>query len=333
MKERIKRSLILLSVGVVINIVLAIIKIYVGISCNSLTIMLDGTNSALDIVTCIVTIAAFLMLLRRRTLRSRYGYGRTEYLAGFIVALAAAVMGGLFLFRSLNRLAMPEPVFFGVQSCVLISVGVPVKLGMALFYMFVNKKVKSKALGAIMMDSFLDTGITATSLISFAVSSEVDFAADAIFGIVLSVVVMAFAVIMLWDNIKAIVLGDGVDDDRKAIEKILTDSDDIAEVVDIGLADFGYASKMGYAEVVFKEGMQLEDIIDSGARIEENIYEQLGADVKLSACVPQSEVGDGNRVQDTAKEVSAREVAEEADIAQQREAGQALGDISDGGRA
>ncbi len=286
MKERIKKSLILLGVGVAINVVLAAIKIYVGVSVNSLTIMLDGTNSALDIVTCAVTVAAFLTLLKPHTRKSRYGYGRAEYLAGFVVAAVAMVMGGLFFFRSLNRLAMPEPVFFGLQSCILISVGVPVKLGMALFYMFVNKKVKSKALSAIMMDSFLDTGITATSLISFAISSEVNFAADAIFGIILSIVIVIFSIFMLRDNVKAIVLGDGVAEDAKAISDLLDSNENIAETVDISLADFGYGAKMGYAEVVFKEGMTLEQTIDAGAEIEERIYDELGADVKLSACVP-----------------------------------------------
>lgn len=69
---------------------------------------------------------AFCTLLIPRSEKAPYGYGRTEYLAGFIVAATSVVVGGLFLIRSLNRMAMPEPVWFGVKSCILISVTVPV---------------------------------------------------------------------------------------------------------------------------------------------------------------------------------------------------------------
>lgn len=120
MKSRIKKSIWLISVAIVINIALATIKTYVGLSSNSLCIMLDGTNSFFDVITCLVTLVVFIFLLVPRNEKAPYGYGRGEYLAGFIVAVVSVIVGGLFFIRSLNRMAMPEPVWFGLQNCILI---------------------------------------------------------------------------------------------------------------------------------------------------------------------------------------------------------------------
>lgn len=44
MKDRVKKSIILVSVGIIVNVILAIVKMYVGLSSNSLCIMLDAVQ-------------------------------------------------------------------------------------------------------------------------------------------------------------------------------------------------------------------------------------------------------------------------------------------------
>ena len=243
MKDRVKKSIILVSVGIIVNVILAIVKMYVGLSSNSLCIMLDAVNSFLDIITCIVTLIFFIVLLAPRSEKAPFGYGRGEYLSGFIVSVVAVVVGGLFFLRSINRLAMPEPVWFSWQNCVLISVTLPVKIGMGLMYYFANKKIKSTAIKAIMIDSFLDIGVTATSVVSFAISSNVDYAVDAIFGIVVSVFIVVVAIKMVVDNVKAIVVGDGAQDEKNAISAAC---DDLGVTIDrIVLHDYGFGAKVG----------------------------------------------------------------------------------------
>lgn len=282
LKKRLQYSIILIAVGIAVNAALAGVKMYVGLSANSLCIMLDATNSLFDILTGIVTLIAFCVLFIPRSEKTPFGYGRSEYLAGFIVAVASAVVGGLFFMQSLNRMAMPEPVWFGWQNCVLISCAIPVKLALGLTYYFCNKKLKSKAIAAIALDCFLDVGITSASLVSFAVSSNVDYAVDAIFGIVMSVVVIAFAIVMIVDNVKCVVRGDGAEEEKKIIEGVLSEYDDIAEVKKITAHDYGYASKVCTVEVVLKEGVTMEEFIALQADVGEKIKSKCGAEVLLS---------------------------------------------------
>lgn len=247
MKDRIKKSVLLIAIGIVVNVALAAIKMYVGLASNSLCIMLDAMNSFLDTLTCIVTLIVFIVLLLPKGENAPYGYGRGEYLAGFIVAVVSVVMGGLFFVRSLNRMAMPEPVYYGWQSIVLISVCLPIKLGIGLAYMFANKKIRSQAVRALMLDSFLDMGITATSLVAFAITARVDYAVDAIVGIVMSIVIIAVGIKMVVENVRAIVVGDGAKAEIAAIEDACKVQN--VTLVKTELHDYGYGAKVGNAFV------------------------------------------------------------------------------------
>lgn len=285
MKGRVKKSIILVAVAIAINIALAIIKMYVGLSSNSLCIMLDATNSFFDVLTAVVTLAVFIALLFPRSEKAPFGYGRGEYLAGFVVAVASMVVGVMFFVRSLNRMAMPEPVWFGWQNCVLISVAVPIKIAIGLAYFFANKKIKSKAIKAIMIDSFLDAGVTAASLISFAVSSRVDYAVDAVFGIVMSIVIVAVAIKTVIENVRAIVCGDGACEEKAIIESVCENRG--VKIDKIVLHDYGYGVKVGNMYV---------DSSDNLCDVKDEIAQKTGAEVEIiRVCdVQRSENPDNN---------------------------------------
>lgn len=281
LKSRIKQSIVLLIIGIAVNAVLAGVKLYVGMSTNSLTIMLDATNSFFDVLTSIVTLLAFAVLFIPRSEGAPFGYGRSEYLAGFVVAVVSAVVGGLFFMRSLNRLAMPEPVWYGWESCVLIAVTIPVKIALAVFYYIKNKKLRSKAISAIALDCCLDVGITSASLVAFAVSARVDYAADAIFGIVISIVVLVFAIKMIADNIKSVVKGDGAEEEREIVKKFVKADTRIKRIGNIMLHDYGFGAKVGTAEVVFKDGTDIKAIESVERELFDVIKDECGAEVRL----------------------------------------------------
>ena len=251
---RVKKSILVLAVGCVLSLGLALAKLFVGLSCNSLCIMMDSVNSFFDVATGMVAVAAFCMLFHAPTERHPYGWGRSEYLAGFVVAAATVAMGGAFLMRSVNRLAMPEPVYFGLQNCILICAAWVGKAGMALFYYLANKRLHSKALRALLMDSVADIGVTTISVVSFAVSSRLSYAVDAWLGLAVSICTIVFGLRLVWEN-GALLLGRGdIEEEIAAVRKTLADCPDVLRVEKVQLHDYGYRNKYGFAVVTIKQG-------------------------------------------------------------------------------
>lgn len=259
LKDRVKKSVAVLIAGTLINLGLAMSKLYVGLRTNSVCITIDAFNSFFDILSCGVAIVAFLFLLKAADGGNRFGYGRAEYVASFIVSVVVVVMGGVFLYESVNRLAMPTPIWFSIEHCVIIVVAVLVKLGMALFYYFANKKLNSKALKALTLDSFLDLGITSASLIAFGISSKVNYAVDAIFGIIISITVAVFGLKMVAENFRSL-MGNGADEEEEEkIRQIVLNFPEIREITDLAVHDYGYMRGFGTVSVKFKDGVELKE--------------------------------------------------------------------------
>ena len=281
MKERTKKSLLMLIVAIVCNIGLAFVKLYVGLSANSLMIMLDAVNSFFDILTAVATAVAFGLLFSKISENAPFGYGRSEYVAGFVVATVSVVLGGVFLMRSLNRLAMPEPLYFGTLYCILIAVALAVKIGLAVMFTLANRKFRSKALAALMLDSYLDVGITATSLVAFSIASQVDYAVDAIFGLVVSGIIIVFGVLMIVDNLKSVVVGDRCENEKMWIESRFLNVEGVKTVGKIILHDYGFAKKVGTVEITLKDQENAADTLERCKTLADDMQESEGFELQI----------------------------------------------------
>ncbi len=281
MTERTKKALILTACGVAINVALAFIKLFVGIETNSLCIMLDSMNGFFDIATGVITVIAFILCAAPKSEKFPYGKGRSEYVAGFIVSAASVVMGALFFFDSLSRIAMPEPIWFGWENFILVSVGIPLKVGIVIVYKIFNKKLKSKALAAIAADSLLDVGITTATMISFAVSPVVNYAVDSIFGMVISVVVIGVAIKMVADNLGTLTGAKGCIDERNAIISACKSDRRIAKIIKMDLHDYGYRACVGTVKIEFTNGTAQDEKAAAAKLLCEKIKEDVGAEIEV----------------------------------------------------
>lgn len=235
--------------GAVASIALAIMKLVVGLRTNSVCIMLDSTNSFIDVLSGVLGATAFALLFSKKNANALYGYGRGEYVAGFLVSVLTLCQSVVFCYESLTRLTMPTPVWFSAKHCVIICVALVIKVAMSVAYSITERKVHSVTVRAICLDSYLDIGITATSIIVFAVSSKVNFTVDAIFGIVLSVVIFFFGIRMLLANYKLLLGRKATEEQKKAIADAAAQFG-VEKIGKITLHDYGFDHTIGTAEAV-----------------------------------------------------------------------------------
>lgn len=281
MSTRTKKALCLVIIGIVMNLALAFGKLFVGLSANSLCILLDSTNGFFDTLTGVVAAVAFGLVALAPTERFPYGFGRSEYLAGFVVAVAAAIMGVSFLMESLNRLAMPEPVWYGLKSTVLLAVSIALKFGFSLAVTLCNRKLCSKALRAIALDGFLDVGITTATLVSFTLSARLSYAIDSFFGIAISIVVLVFSVKMIVDTVRTLIGTNETKEEKDALNALCEKEPAVDKLNEVRLHDYGYRAKFGVVYVTFSSDSTEEERADAICRITTRLKEETGATVEI----------------------------------------------------
>ena len=165
----------------------------------------------------------------------------------------------MFLMRSVNRLAMAEPVYYRTSSLLIIAAALVVKIGMTVAYALVNRQVGSYAIKALLLDSLLDVGVTTVSLLSYTLSQRLSYAVDAWVGIAVSVAVVGVGIKMVVDNTK-LLLGGEVATTRQRVADRLGSTKGIASVAELSLSDYGYRNKVGYASVVFDASLSLAEV-------------------------------------------------------------------------
>ena len=79
--------------GVVVNVVIAVVKIVAGLLASSIAILSEGVNNAADALTSVLTLVGTKLAGRHPDAKHPFGYGRVEYLTGLVIAAIILVSG------------------------------------------------------------------------------------------------------------------------------------------------------------------------------------------------------------------------------------------------
>lgn len=178
------------AIGIAANFLLFLVKLYIGISSNSLAIYCDAVNNLGDTLVCITAFSGFLLIKKLDEKRSL----RAQSLCTFLISLVIAVSGIYFIYNGTERMLYPLPVTYTQKYALAIIGTVGAKILMGIMYIFFNKKESSPVLKALILDSFLDCFVTVFALMSLVLIEKVNYAVDGIFAIVTGIIITISAI-------------------------------------------------------------------------------------------------------------------------------------------
>lgn len=143
--ERFLIGLKTIIVGVVINMLLATIKIISGILGNSYALIADGIESTTDIFSSLIVYGGLKIAAKPPDENHPYGHGKAESLSAFVVSLALLVAALAICIQSIREIITPHhaPAVFTLY--ILIGV-VLVKEVLFRFVLDVSKELNSTSI-------------------------------------------------------------------------------------------------------------------------------------------------------------------------------------------
>ena len=266
-------------VGIIINLILAGIKVLAGVLAGSIAIIADAFNNFSDSGTSVITLISFKLSSKPADKEHPYGHARIEYIASMVVSFVIMLVGGeLFLDSAKTLLGMNEEqaTVITTLTFVILSVSILLKLWLGLFYRHIARKIDSTVVAAAATDSFSDSLSTLAVLASSIVIRLTDwYFVDAVVGVVVSVLIVVAGLRVL-NETKDILLGEGpVDETVEAIERIISEYPDIIGIHDLMVHNYGPNKSVAsfHAEVDGKKDIYyLHDMIDN---VERRINEEL----------------------------------------------------------
>ena len=184
-----------------VNIMLFAVKLYIGLSSNSISIYSDGINNLFDGFSCVGAILCFYFAKNTDKIFSEALSAKAEQLITFGISCTVFAVGFVFLYNSAERLMYPAPVWFSVKYFILLSVTAAVKL--VLYFVLKKQAVKrsSSIIKIMSADSLADFFVTSVSVLTLFVSQKGGFSIDAVGGIAISIFILASSVKSLKEGI------------------------------------------------------------------------------------------------------------------------------------
>lgn len=204
-------------VGMIANILLAAIKVSLGLVSNSQAMIADGLNSVGDVFSSFMTWIGNKISSKPEDEDHPYGHGKSEYIFSFIIGLSLIIVAINVMTSSINSLILKETVKF---SIILIIVAIGNIIVKAILYVYANKigKLYNNLLViANAKDHRNDIMLTLITLISIIFSKFNIYFIDGIAGIIISIWIAITGISIIYDAYKILM---DTNLDEKYIEKI-----------------------------------------------------------------------------------------------------------------
>lgn len=264
------------AVGIACNVFLFALKLVIGFLTGSISIAADAFNNLSDGLSCLISIVGFKVAGKAPDAKHPFGYGRTEYIAGLIVAFIIVLVGVEFLKTSFDRIIHPEPVAFSVVLLVILVVSMLVKLWMGAFNSKIGGRIESPVLMAAGQDSRNDVITTAVVVLGMVAGRFTTLPVDGYVGLLVALFIIWAGIGIVRDTV-APLLGEAADPEvARNIEEIVRESDYIVGVHDLIVHNYGAGRSLAslHAEVPSdSDFVAVHEVIDEA---EKRVWQRTG---------------------------------------------------------
>ena len=267
-------------VGIVVNFILAAIKMLAGILSASVAITADALNNLSDAGASVITVFSFKISAKPADKGHPFGHARMEYIASMVVSFLILLVGIEMIMDSVQ-------IIFGAKQAaetdvslltiIILTSSIILKLWLAIFYRTVGTRISSGVLRAAATDSLSDCVSTVAVLASSIIIKFTGwYVIDAIVGVAVSVVIIIAGARILIET-KNSLLGEApVEETVDGIKSIVDKYSDVIGMHDLMVHNYGPTHFIAsfHAEVDGKKDIyKLHDMIDN---LEKEIKEKLG---------------------------------------------------------
>lgn len=227
------------AVGIACNVFLFILKVVIGLVTGSISIAADAFNNLSDGLSCMISIVGFKVSGKAPDEKHPFGYGRTEYIAGLVVAFIIVLVGFEFFKTSIDRILHPAPVAFSLVLVVILAISMLVKLWMGAFNVQIGRRIDSPVLMAAGQDSRNDVITTGVVILGMVAGQFTTLPVDGYVGVLVAAFIVWAGFGIARDTV-APLLGEAADPEiAKNIEKLVMESEYIVGMHDLIVHNYG----------------------------------------------------------------------------------------------
>lgn len=281
-KVRTKYGILSGCVGIAVNVILCLLKFFVGSLTGSIAITADAVNNLSDAGSSAVTVFGFKMSGKPADRDHPFGHGRIEYITAMIVSFIILFMGIELAIQSVEKIRSPENVQFSLIGAIIIAVSILGKLWLALFNRHLGRKIDSPAMTAVVADSMSDIAATSITLLALILSNFFpNLHIDGWLGIVVACFVLKAGFDIFKDTLSTLIGKSPSKEFVDSLERKILSYDHVSGIHDLIVHSYGPGREFATVHVEMPSDLNVmvgHNIIDD---IENDVKKEMGIDLTI----------------------------------------------------
>ncbi|MEF3318268.1 cation diffusion facilitator family transporter [Peptoniphilus grossensis] len=269
--------------GLISNIMAALLKVILYTFTGSISILSDAVNNITDCVSSIISIFGIKLAAKPRDRDHPYGHGRLEYLISLVVSGIVLSVGFQFLRTSVGKILHPLAITYPKSTIVVLIITIFIKFWQASFYAQVARAIDSTTLKAQEKDSLSDTLITLVVIVAIVIEKFTGKILDGYVGVLVALFILYTAISLIYETI-SIILGRGLSEETKhEIKSKVSTYDGISNVHNMMVTDFGPDNIIILIDAALDYNLTLEEAHNIVDKVEREVSELLGIKLIIHA--------------------------------------------------
>ena len=263
-------------IGILANIFLAAFKAIVGLTANSIAIVMDAVNNLSDAASSVITIIGTKLAGKEPDRKHPFGYGRIEYLSTMIISLLILYAGITAFVESVKKIISPDVPEYSAVTIIIVAVALVVKIFLGRYVKRTGEKVHSDSLINSGEEATLDSVISASTLVAAAIFLIFGVSLEAWLGAVIALVIIKSGIEMLRDTISQI-LGERADAQlARDIKAAVAGHPGVRGAYDLVLHNYGPDAYNGSVHIEVADTMTADELDRLIRHITDDVYQKTG---------------------------------------------------------
>lgn len=275
-KVRSQYGLICGYVGIFLNFILFLIKLFAGFISNSVSITADSFNNLSDSASSVISIIGFKFSVKPPDKEHPLGHGRYEYISSLIISILIIFVGVSFLKSSFEKILMPQQTSFSSILFFILVISILIKLFIGILNFSTSKKTNSQILKATALDSLYDSLITTLLIISAIISNFTNLYLDGYAGLIVSGFIIYSGVKLIRETLSQLV-GEAPSDELVLnLKNNILKFENILGLHDLIVHNYGPNKILASIHAEVPSDLPLINVHDLIDKIEKEIEEYMG---------------------------------------------------------
>lgn len=248
--------------GIVVNLLVASIKVILGLLSSSIAIVSEGVNNAADALTSVLTLIGTKLAGKKPDEKHPFGYGRIEYLTSLIIAILILITGFEMLTSAVTLIFHPKEMDISVVALLAVAISAVIKFFLGVYTIKMGKKADSGALVAVGLDCRNDSFVSVVTILSAVIFLVFHISVDAYVGVFTSFLILKAGYEVLKDTVSELLGRPGEAELAAQLYKEIRATDGVLNAADMMLHNYGPDAYSGSVNLELDHDMTVGEVYE-----------------------------------------------------------------------